>query len=193
MTAVGGAGIEPAVLGSQCRCAGEFACVWCPVWELTCQKLLLLTRPSDESCRDRFALETIYVALKQAQIITFLGQGRPMPKQERFAFIFRFFLRQAYYVALAGPDLYVDKASLEFREICLFLPPEFWNKRHLVARTSFLWEACQHICHLHCFTGCDTPLYFPVCPGGPRFINGYELITVICLLNLKRWYFRTSF
>lgn len=112
VTAVRGAEIEPAFLGSQCRCAGEFACVWCPVWELTCQKLLLLTRPSDESCGDRFALETIYVALKQAQIITFLGQGRPMPKQERFAFIFRFFLRQAYYVALTGPDLYVDKASL---------------------------------------------------------------------------------
>lgn len=135
-----------------------------------------------------FALETVYVALKQAQIITFLGQGRPMPSQERFGFIFRFFLKQAYYGALAGPDLNVDKTSLAFREIRLFLPPEFWNKRHLVAWTSFLWDACQHICHLGTFTffpGCDMPLYFPVCPGGRRFINEYELIAVICLLNLK--------
>lgn len=30
VTAVGGAGIEPAVLGSRCHCAGEFACVWWP-------------------------------------------------------------------------------------------------------------------------------------------------------------------
>lgn len=99
-----------------------------------------------------FALETVYVALKQAQIITFLGQGRPMPRQERFGFIFRFFLRQAYYGALAGPDLCVDKASVAFREILLFLPPEFCNKRHLVAWTSFLRDACQHICHLGTFT-----------------------------------------
>lgn len=43
-------------------------------------------------------------------------------------------------------------AYLAFREIRLFLLPEFWNKRHLVARTSFLWDACQHICHLGPFT-----------------------------------------
>lgn len=166
-----------------------------PVRDLTCQKLLLLTRLSDESCRDWFALETIYVALKQAQIITFLGPCRPMPSQERFGFIFRFFfLRQAYCVALAGPDLYVDKASLAFREICPFLPPEFWNKRHLFGCLDKLLLGCLPAYlppwHLHCFPGCDMPLYFPVCPGGRRFIN--ELIAVISLLNLKTWYFQNK-
>lgn len=45
VTAVGGAGIEPAVLGSHCRCAGEFACVWCPVWKLDLPETLASNLP----------------------------------------------------------------------------------------------------------------------------------------------------